>query len=80
MPTVIAHLQNDDPVLGEIDQLPDSSTSNILIRNPRRRDGKDLPYLEANVSDVIFPLWRISFIEIVSESDEEEIITFVRGS
>jgi hypothetical protein len=79
MPTVIIHLQNDDPVLGEIDQLPEGTASSVLIRNPRKRDGKDLAYLDANVVDVIFPMWRINFIEIVSEGEEEEIITFVRG-
>lgn len=79
MPTVIVHIQNDDPVLGEIDQLPESSASTVLVRNPRKRDGKDLSYLDANVSNVIFPIWRINFIEILSESEEEEIITFVRG-
>jgi hypothetical protein len=77
MASVIAHLVNDDPILGEIEVLPKASDSLITIKNPRRKDGKDLPYLEANVSTIVIPLGRISFVEVL-ESHEEEIITFVR--
>lgn len=77
MPTVIIHMLNEDPVLGEIDELPAMSDTLMLVRSPRRKDGKDLPYLEANVTSAIYPTNRISFIEILPGS-EEEIISFVR--
>lgn len=77
MASIIAHLVNDDPILGEIETMPKPSDSLITIKNPRRKDGKDLPYLEANVSTIVIPLGRISFVEVL-ESHEEEIITFVR--
>ena len=78
MPTVLVHIANEDPVLGEIEQLPGPSDQSILVKNPRRRDGKDLPFLQANVTDVIWPIIRISFIELIPGSDEEQIIGFVR--
>ncbi len=78
MPTVIIHLQNEDPVLGEIDELPAPSDSVIMLKNPRRKDGKDLSYLENNVTTTIWPVSRISFIEVLPTGEEEEIITFVR--
>jgi hypothetical protein len=68
---------NEDPVLGEIDELPTMSDTLMLVRSPRRKDGKDLPYLETNVTSAIYPTSRISFIEILPGS-EEEIISFVR--
>ena len=77
MPTVIIHMLNEDPVLGEIDDLPTMSDTLMLVRSPRRKDGKALPYLEANVTSAIYPTSRISFIEILPGS-EEEIISFVR--
>ena len=77
MPTVIIHMLNEDPVLGEIDDLPTMSDTLMLVRSPRRKDGKDLPYLEANVTSAIYPTSRISFIEILPGS-EEDIISFVR--
>lgn len=78
MPTVLVHIANEDPVFGEIDQLPNVTDTIILIKNPRRRDGKDLHYLLANVTEVIWPISRIAFIEIVPGDTEEEIIGFVR--
>ncbi len=78
MPTVLIHIANEDPILGEIDQLPNLTDTNILVKNPRRRDGKDLNNLLANVTQVIWPMNRMSFIEIVPGEGDEEIIGFVR--
>ena len=78
MPLVLVHLLNEDPVLGEVDVLPASTDSLITIKNPRRKDGKDLPYLEPNVTSVLWPIIRINFIEIYHSGDEEQIISFVR--
>jgi hypothetical protein len=78
MPTVLIHIANEDPVMGEIDQLPGLTDTNLLVKNPRRRDGKDLPNLLSNVTQVIWPVARVSFIEIVPGEGEEQIIGFVR--
>lgn len=78
MPSIIVHISNEDPVLGEVDALPALTDNFVMVKNPRRRDGKDLPYLDANVSTVFWPIMRINFIEVVPTSEEEEIITFVR--
>ena len=77
MPTIVIHILNEDPVLCDVEDLPQKTDTLMTVRNPRRRDGKDLPYLEANVTSVIWPTNRISFIEILPGSDEE-IISFVR--
>ena len=78
MPIVLVHINNEDPVLGEMDNLPGATDLLICIKNPRRRDGKDLHYLEANVNTVMWPVSRINFIEIIPSGEEEDIITFVR--
>jgi hypothetical protein len=78
MPTVILHVQNEDPVVGELDHLPGASDTMIFVKNPRRRDGKDVHYLEDSINFVIWPLSRLNFIEIMTSEDEEEIITHVR--
>jgi hypothetical protein len=69
---------NDDPVLGEMDTLPTAQDTLLIIKNPRRRDGKDLPNLEQNVSTVMWPWLRINFIEVMPTGEDEEIITFIR--
>ena len=78
MPSVIIHLQNEDPILGEIDSLPTPTDTLIILKSPRMKDGKDLRNLEANVTTAIWPISRVSFIEVLPSGEEEEIITFVR--
>jgi hypothetical protein len=78
MPLVLVHIQNEDPVLGEMDALPGCADTMVLVKNPRRKDGKDIHYLEANVSTVMWPIYKISFIELMPAGDEEQIISFVR--
>ncbi|MEM5776581.1 MAG: hypothetical protein AAGU05_16375 [Anaerolineaceae bacterium] len=78
MPTVLIHVTNDDPILAEMDDLPDPSDQLLIIKNPRRKDGKDLPYIEANVTTIMWPVVRVTFIEVMPSGEEEEIITFVR--
>jgi len=78
MYTVLVHVTNEDPVMGEIDALPAATDTMIVLKNPRRKDGKDLHYLEANVSTVIWPVLRIHFIELMPSGEEEEIISHFR--
>jgi len=76
--TVIVHINNEDPVLGEVEELPKPSDQIIMLKNPRKKDGKDVHYLEPNVSLVIWPFHRITFIELIQDIEEDEIISFVR--
>ncbi|GAP17961.1 hypothetical protein [Levilinea saccharolytica] len=78
MPTLIIHIQNEDPVIGDVDALPNAADNVLIVKNPRKRDGKDLPYLDNSVNVVVWPFWRINFIEVLPMAEEEEIITFVR--
>ncbi|MFH2038577.1 MAG: hypothetical protein ABIJ65_03995 [Chloroflexota bacterium] len=75
---LLFHLHNDDPFIGEVDELPDRTDQLITINNPRRKDGKDIHYLEGNVVTIILPVVRITFIEILPSELEEKIISFVK--
>ncbi len=76
--SVLVHLTNEDAVLGEMEALPAPDANYITVSNPRRRDGKDLPYLQPNVSSVIWAIHRVSFIEVMPGEAEEKLVTFVR--
>jgi len=65
-------------VLAEVDDLPKPADTMIVVMNPRQRDGKDLHYLDENVVKVIWPLVKVSFIEVLSDAEQEKIIGFVR--
>jgi hypothetical protein len=78
MPMILLHLVGEDPVLGEIEELPAPTATSILLKSPRKRDGKDLHYIDANVTTVIWPMSRVNFIEVLPTGEEEEVIGFVR--
>ena len=75
---VLLHIQNSEPILAEIEELPSSQDTLIKVSNPRLRDGKDLHYLATNVVTVYWPIAQISFIEILQSEEEERVIGFVR--
>lgn len=76
--TLVIHIPNEDPLVGEIDELPAPTDTLLTIHNPRRRDGKDLHYLQSDVVTVIWPIAQVTFLEILPTQAEEEIIGFVR--
>jgi len=78
MPSVLIHIANEDPVLGEIEELPGPTDTIILVKNPRRRDGKDIHYILPNVTQVVWSLNRVTFIEVMPGEEDEQIIGFVR--
>jgi hypothetical protein len=77
--SVILHITNEIPILGEVDELPKPTDNIIVVSNPRQRDGKDLHYIDNNVTKVIWPLAKVGFIEILEDTGEEKIIGFVRS-
>jgi hypothetical protein len=76
--TILIHLSGEEPIAGEVDELPKPTDTVITVTNPRRRDGKDLHYVDSRAVKVIWPFERISFIEVLSGEEAEQIISFVR--
>jgi hypothetical protein len=76
--TVLIHLSGEDSVVGEVEAIPAPTDTTISLNNPRRRDGKDLAYIQGNVVTVLWPMHRINFIEVLPTAEEEHIIGAVR--
>ncbi len=77
--TVIVHISNADPIVGEIDEMPDPTSQFITCTNPRARDGKQIVYIDAQATRVMFPWSRVTFVETMpSDEDQAEIETFFR--
>lgn len=72
------HIAGDDPVVMEVDELPDPMSTCVIGTNPQRRDGKEVAYILREVNQVILPWWRINFIQVLPSETEEEVPTFVR--
>lgn len=76
--TVILHIAGESAIAGEIEEMPKPTDTLIVVSNPRTRDGKDLHYLEPNVTKVIWPIAKLTLVEILEGEEEEKIIGFVR--
>jgi len=76
--SVIIHIGDEDPIQAEIDTLPESSDTFIILHNPRRRDGKEIHYLQADVHSVLWPINQISFMEILPGESDRNFISFYR--
>lgn len=75
---IIVHIVNEDPIVGEVEQLPVSTDQFVQINNPRLRDGKDLHYLEDEATGMMIPWHRINFIEVMPSAELEDVVSIVR--
>lgn len=76
--TVMIHLMNEDPIVAEMETLPDPSGQFLICENPRRRDGRDISYVLPEVRSLMMPWHRIHCVEILPGEEEQEIVTVVR--
>ena len=76
--TVILHIAGEPSIVGDIEELPKPTDTLLTVSNPRLRDGKDIHYLEHNVVKVIWPVDKVSLIEVLESEEEENLIGFVR--
>jgi hypothetical protein len=72
------HVLDEEPIIVDVDELPDPYSQYIVGANPRRRGDKVVDYILEDVTRVIYPWWRINFIQILPTAEEEEVTTFVR--
>jgi hypothetical protein len=68
--SVVIHLQNEDPILADMDELPSPTATVIYFTNPRKRDKKNVNWVSPGARMFIFPMARINFIEVVTSEEE----------
>ncbi|MFT7585792.1 MAG: hypothetical protein ACI9EW_002220 [Cellvibrionaceae bacterium] len=78
MYSIIVHVNNEEPVVGEVETLPNEDAMIITLQNPRRRDGQEVHYLDEDTSTMILPFHRINFIQIMPSAEADDVIGFVR--
>ena len=61
---VIVHIQDDNPFVADIDELPSPTATTITFKHPRTREQRQVPWVAGPVQSVIFPLSRILFMEV----------------
>jgi len=77
--TIILHMLNEDPIVAQVEDLPESTATNLICTEIRRRDGKPVHFLSHGVNTVIFPVHRLHFVEVLtSETERGEVLEFFR--
>jgi len=61
-----------------VEELPKPTDTHLVVSKPRLRDGKELHYIDNSVVKVIWPIDRITLIEVLESEEQEKIIGFVR--
>jgi hypothetical protein len=77
--SILVHIVNEDPIVLDVDELPDPSDQYVFGMNPRYRDGKDVHYILGEVTTILLPWHRITFIELLPSESDEDVVGFVRG-
>ncbi|MDQ6695804.1 MAG: hypothetical protein M3014_15570 [Chloroflexota bacterium] len=76
---LIIHVVGEDPILGEVEDLPKPGDNYLEFTNPRKRDGKPVAYVTTGAKSFMYPWHRISFVEVMTtETERQEVIEFFR--
>lgn len=68
---IILHVSNSEPVKVDVEKLPEPTDVCIIGKNPRERNDKEFHWLDEGVTTVIFPWWRINYIQVLPTGEEE---------
>lgn len=69
MITLLVHILNTEPIKVEVEELPSTTDTSLLGKNPRDRSDREIDWLEDGVTTVFLPWWRINYIEVLPADD-----------
>jgi len=71
MYTILVHINNQEPVKVDVEELPRPSDNCVIGKNPRERGDGELRWIDEGVTTVVFPWWRINFIQVLPSGEED---------
>lgn len=74
MITMIIHIANQEPVKVDVESMPNPGDQVLICKNPRERNDKPFSWVDDGVTTVIFPWWRINYVQVMPTG--EDIIEF----
>jgi hypothetical protein len=70
MITLLVHINNADPVKIDVEEMPKATDNAIVGKNPRDRAEKEVDWLEDGVTTIMFPWWRVTFVEVLPSPED----------
>lgn len=75
------HILNEEPFDADMEEMPPSNATYIVVKNPHTREGRTVAWATAGATGYIYPLSRIAFIErLIGRRDETEVEKHYRDS
>jgi hypothetical protein len=71
MYSILVHISNAEPVKLDVEELPKVTDTCVIGKNPRERSDKEIKGIDEGVTTVIYPWWRINYIQILPSGEEE---------
>jgi len=72
------HINNEQPIVLEVDELPKTSDNAIFGSSPQRRDGKEVDTVLREVNQIYIPWWRVTMVQVLPSESATDVPTFVR--
>ncbi len=65
---VVIHINNEQPLLADLYEMPSASDASLICTNVRMLDGKKPIFVDASRSTFVFPYLHIRFLEMMPGS------------
>lgn len=75
---VVVHLNNEEPFVADMEDMPPPGATFIVLMNPRTREGKRVQWQTDGGFRYMFPFTRISFIEVMMSEQERDVQPWYR--
>lgn len=71
MYSILVHVANSEPVKLDVEELPKPTDTCIIGRNPRERSDREFTWIDEGVTTVIFPWWRVNYVQVLPSGEDE---------
>ena len=71
MITLLVHINNAEPIKLDVEEMPKPTDLAIIGKNPREKTDKDVAWIDEGVTTIMFPMWRVTFIEVLPSAEDE---------